>query len=220
MWPAIITLGKFQLTYFGIAMFLGLFVFSFTTWRRMRLDHEEEGILGWTTLTVIGVTLVGWFTYWLMYRKPGFLITGGVLAELYLLLRWSRRQKWDFWEWLDWVGWWMLCLGGVGFAAFGQKFWIYAAAYFLGLLIVSLIEKNYRKIRWYLSGKPGFAGIAAIMWICVVEIVMPMFGFDSLFLAGVSVRQWFAAWLLTAGAVVLYLRSGRKFSKILNKHGK
>lgn len=176
----------------------------------MRFDYDEENILAWTLLMVVSMAVGGSVVYWLVYRGFGFWAAAAIVIGVYVLGKWSHKHNWDFWEWLDYVGWWVLVMGTVAFLSWGPDTLWYGVGYLAGVVGVGILAKNYRKIRWYMSGKPGFTGLVALIWIAVVEIGVAFAGGDNKYLIGVSVRQWLAAWLLTASIVVLYLRGKSK----------
>lgn len=176
----------------------------------MRLDYDEEKIFSWTISTVAIMAITGLVGYWVVYRVIGFWVVIAILGGVYLLRKWSKKHDWDFWEWLDYVGGWMLMVGTVVFFSWGPEMWVYGVGYLVSLIVVKILARNYRKIRWYTSGKPGFSGLAAIICIAVVDILADFTGDRQLYFLGITARQWLAAWLLTGSTVVLYLRGKLK----------
>lgn len=207
MWPAL-ALGGFDISFFGIGLAVGLFLFSFFIWKQGRTDYPEDEILSLTIVLVI-LGLIG-FSLW------RWTSVGGLLLLLLLGLNlWARKNKWDFWEWLDMLGPLSLKWGILACLSWGLDMIVAAGALFIGVVLVALVKRFYRRFAWYKSGKVGFVGITSVIGWLVAWILIANWQTSNVYWGGLRLEQWIAIWAIIALATVLYLRGGRKTSQDL-----
>lgn len=136
-------------------MVIGFVWGSFLIWRKMREDYLETDILTLQLLLVaVGAVVAGGWRWWS--------VGGILLAVAATLAVWCKKKKWDFWEWLDIVTQASLILGLMTVLGVGQ--WISSLELFVGLWISALVNKYYRRWRWYRSGKRGLVGLIGLLW--------------------------------------------------------
>ena len=180
---------------------------SFVLWRRMRSDYEEEQVLGLTATMAVSAIGGAYLAGIAELAVGQTRIWGTVVMVVLVLWWWCKKNKWNFWEWLDEVGRWslvVLILGGLGW---GPKGWVYASLNLIGFLLVNLISKTYRRIKWYRSGKLGIVGLVAIGWWAVVEIAVAKYWRPDVYL---PTSPGFVLPIVTLMTIVvgIYIRSG------------
>jgi hypothetical protein len=192
--------------------FLAIGWISFVVWRKMRMDYEEEQILSLAMLMAVGMVGAGIAANLIVYGQLGLVRGVAMVMGIDILWWWCRRKSWDFWEWLDvWTGWGLFLLM-IWSLIWGPERFAYALGYGLAWIITLIAAANYRKFRWYKSGRVGFVGLFALMMWSGTEIVVAMVRRVGIYWGGLTPEQWFAVWILTASVVNLYLRSGRKMA--------
>lgn len=117
MFPVLFSIGPFRIYTFGFLLAIGLFLFFFFCWRRLRnLGLNEEKIIDLLLLQIfwgfvfarLFFIIKNWtdfafhFSSWiLLARYPGLsfwgAIVGGILALVWLV----RKNRWDFWRVAD-----------------------------------------------------------------------------------------------------------------------
>lgn len=203
-----------ELLFGGLGLTAGVFVANFWVWRRMREEYEGQVILGiWIKLVLAGA-IGGMGLHWLVYRSGGIWIWGVILGSGGALLWMARGGYLDFWEWVDAiVGGWMW--GGVLVSAGGER-WTEALGYTLGIVVSGYVRANFRKWRWYESGKSGVAGLIGLMWAAGVWIAVAKNPKPGLYWSGLELTQWVGVWAIVAIGVTVYLRGGRRTTKDLS----
>lgn len=146
-----------------LLLFLGIFSFSFVSWRSLREDYSSEKTFSCTVLFLLG-GLAGWtiFNRWL----PEFAFWGALGGSSIFGFGTIFRMNFRFFEVLDAlaVGFlWLtlfLCSAIIFRQGQGQNFTnlyipVIAA---VTLLTYQFFLKHYRRFSWYPSGKIGFIG--------------------------------------------------------------
>lgn len=204
MWPVLLDLGAVRLTVFGLSLAVAFTLGSFMLWRRLRGDYDAEQLLTlWLWLVVAGWVGSG---IWVWWNPAGRQIWGAVGAPLLVLAWWSKRYKWDFWELLDTWGPVSLAVAVLGAGGWGPASWRVALASAIGIVITSLMRRFYRRWRWYTSGRTGIAGIVALAWWGIINLVIANFDAWAVYSLG---------WTAVLALVVIYLRSGRQINRDL-----
>ena len=178
---------------------------SFELWQEMREEHEGEKIL---TLSLVLTTggLVGVFLG----------VWGTTLGILGAWLRWSVKNRFNFWEGLDIIG--RVGLGVGVIVSLGWLAWGMMAGLAIGSLLVSGLKKYYRRFKWYKSGRVGLVGLGAILWLGVVEVTVAKRAENGLYWGGLEVSQWIGIWVIIFCLITVYLRAGyRLWPKAIKK---
>src|SRR3990172_4489206 len=185
----------------------------FRIWRRLKLEYNEEDILGFM-LRISLIILAGGFGFGrAVFGKWEWVSGAGIAAGIFQLWRWTRSKDWDFWEWADELG--PMFFAGVALLSvlISANNLIWAFVLGIGWLFTFWVRDNYRKFSWYKSGKLGFVGLFCLMWWTTAQIAVAIWKPGEIYWAGLTVRQWIAVWFYSASAVTLYLRAGRKISE-------
>ncbi|OGC98986.1 hypothetical protein A2W16_00025 [Candidatus Amesbacteria bacterium RBG_16_48_31] len=195
----------------------GVVVWSgFSIWRQTRFEFDQEKVLS------LIVSLGWWFAAgsiagrYLISRDFGWWVWGGIILSGWTLRRWCRINQWDFWEWFDLVAGVYLGAGVLASLILGLGNWYYALVFASGWVIAGWTARNYRKIRWYKSGKPGMVGLVSLMWSAAGIIVVALLKPGNIYWVGLSPEQWISAWILVAAGGTIYLRSGRQTEGNIN----
>jgi hypothetical protein len=170
---------------------------SFIIWRAWRSEYKDEEIFAFTVFLAAGGSAGGLFGgEW-----------GLVIGIIVLLWKWCRDKKWDFWEWADYL------------AVLGMWFWFWGSlsrgpdlfkevvAAGSGVVILAMIKRTYRRLKWYKSGKMGLVFLGALMWFALAQIWVAFLTPIKVYYFGLTVSQWIAVWAVSAAAVVVYFRS-------------
>ncbi|MFZ3301335.1 MAG: hypothetical protein WA152_01320 [Microgenomates group bacterium] len=143
-----------------IANILGVTLFFFLLWKRLKDDYHYEKIFNLSFCILFGV-IIGYFVskqfpiYWFWIQITSIVITFGLCLI---------RQKMKFFESLDstvigllpWLSFTFLidAIDKSSLSSF-LIFWV-------GLIFIFLfffLDSQYRKFAWYKSGRVGFAGV-------------------------------------------------------------
>lgn len=180
----------------------------------MRIDCEEEAILG-GTLGLAGV--LGFITLLIKLVTKITIIEAGLYFAVGLGYWWwlSRRNKWDFWEWADVIIPSGLLFGMVINLSIGPGRSVSAGGYLIAWIISRIVSKNYRKLKWYLSGRIGLGGLSGILIWSLFQMVVDIWKGNGIYWVGLTINQWLSILLFTVSATAIYLRSGRKITKDL-----
>lgn len=233
MLPVQFGFGPIIFSTFGFFVVFSFVVASFLLWRTLREDYPEEEIITLvilaTLFALIGARifyLLDHFTdfgfnifKWLFFtRFPGFSLVGGGLVMTLFLYYYTAKKKWDFWLMADQIIWAALSaflLGSIGSLLTRQpSFWVLDKEnLFLGgqtllslvfLGVTFFLARNYRKIIWYQSGKPGFVACTTTALFFLIYLTLDFFVGDGLYweVGG-------ALTLVSLAIIFLYRRSGR-----------
>lgn len=179
--------------------FVGLFLFSFILWKRLREDYRSDDIFTFT----LSLVLSGLVSFWLSSEViPSlsfwFTLLGSGVTGFVLIRRYSFR----FFEVIDALVPAFFLLGLFLFKNY------LSLVFIISFMAYKFLEKRYRRFSWYPSGKIGFAGLASL------ALFFLLYGLLAILPVGVlSLNQDLPSSL--AGAVlvlvlvlVLFFRSG------------
>lgn len=117
MFPVLLSVGKVNISSFGVFLGLGFLFGTFIIWRLSRAwDLDEEKVLDLTILTLLS-GLIGARIYFVLgnwpifsgnllnilvfVRQPGFSFLGGLLGGVLGLKYFTKKFKVDFWQFAD-----------------------------------------------------------------------------------------------------------------------
>lgn len=185
-----------------VTSFLGVVVFLFLFWRRLKDDYASETIFK-TAFAVLAGIFVG-FLVSLRFSREGFfwMIVLGGLAGLGISI---RRIKIKFYESFE-----ALILSSIPWLAliFLSDSVIHSSLIsflaFLAMLIFIFIfyflDLHYKTFTWYRSGKIGFAGLATLTMFFICRFLLAIFKVNVIsFLKGRTEIE------ISAGAAVVCL---------------
>lgn len=179
---------------------------SFAMWRKQKQNYESTDILDLYTKLTFGV-LVIWFIAWLsgVSFRPQWVVMVGSLVGVY----WMNKKLWfDGYEWFDVLvgyglqSWAVLTLVWTGIDRWWEVVWAG-----VGWLISLIVLKNYRRIRWYKSGKPGLAGLVGVGWWLVGELLVAIFNPNQIYLGSLLPRQIMAGTGVVAVIIFIIIRA-------------
>ncbi len=211
MWPAIVHLGKFQITWWWLYVLTALVSSSFLIWRRLREDYPDEEIFTFNVFVlaagIAGALAAGWLErgYFGAFSGWGMFVTGTAA-----IWQWCKRKKWDFWDLSDYLAvlsMWLWLLGSLALGPERKLDMGFAAG---GIIILSGVKNNYRKFRWYKSGKVGLTGLIGVLYFCAAEISVAMLSPIKVYWGGLTAGQWISSWTAAFTLVGIYIRAGRK----------
>jgi hypothetical protein len=162
----------------GIIRVVGIILFVYLIWRNLRGSYEEDKVVTYSWLALLGFFIGGRITYglvnfgvwndsWLswfsIWNKPGMDYIGGFLAMIIISFIFSKINSWKFIPFCE-----DILSGFLWFLMFlmvdelvRTRFDLMIGAYLLFLILVTLFldfaKKKYRSFVWYKSGKKGFA---------------------------------------------------------------
>jgi len=210
MWPVLFNLGSVNITVFGLYLIVALLWPSFYIWRKLRSDATSNEIFEFTLYLFAMVLSGGVLAHFLDEGKLGISGWGSVVVGVFALLWWCRRKKWDFWEHFDWLSVLGILAWFWGGLAYGPGAATGIAGALVSLLVVGIVRSNYRRFRWYPSGRMGIVGLICLVCWSLYEISVAMVGNHKVYWGGLTAGQIVAAWVLAYVIVAIYLRGGGK----------
>lgn len=200
---------------------LGLFLFSFFLWRKLKEDYGSDRIFTFTLWLFIGIFSGVWLAKGDALLSSWLPVIGTTLVSLYFIRRYSFRP----FELLDALSasWFYLSLFLFSAASLkseeGKIFLAFASIAAVSLLLHRFFEKRYRRFSWYPSGKVGFVGLGsfAVYFFLrgLVEIFSPFVLFSN---SSEILSATLSLVLALSLATTLYLRSGNeRAEKFLQK---
>lgn len=192
---------------YNIALVLALLCAGFVFWKRGKEEHfAEDQLFDGFLLSVLGGLVIarcmyvilhfdtfGWtLVTWLnIFSHGGLSLSFGFIAAMFLLIRFSKKQNWEYFGILDmWVPGVVLAAGVVQFGIFLQ-FQLHPAILIAGVLLLAMsrylywLEYRYRTFAWYKSGqdvaKSGFITAVGLIFLGLIFLT------DSFFPLGKSV---------------------------------
>lgn len=176
---------------------------SFVFWKRLKEDYPNEEIFFLTILILISGYVGGSFLQ----------VQGAFLGGIFSLIFFSKFKKWNSWQAADAAIYPFILI----FLAFNLLKIILAFSWLtllmivlgIGVLISSLrVEKIYRSILWYKSGKVGFLACFSILVLFCPLLLLEFFLEKELY------WKLFTNLGISATALILlYYRSERKFAE-------
>ena len=214
MWPVLFHLGRTGITWWMIYLVLAFIWSSFIIWKRLREDYTDEEIFTFNLFLMAWITAGALAGGWAEWGRPGAVSGWGmIITGVSALWQWCNRKKWDFWEISDFLAilaLWMWLFGSLAWGP-GAKWGFVAAT--IGILLISLIKNNYKKFRWYKSGRVGLTGLSALLYFCAAQISIAMVIQPKVYWGGLTAGQWVSSWIAAFVLVAVYLRAGRKLKE-------
>ena len=170
-----------------ITNILGILIFLFIFWRKLKEDYASEIIFKSAFYTLIGIA-VGIFVSWKIYSQAflwmafvGSLIGVGVSSYMF---------KERFYECLEALV--IAALPWLSFVFLSDSVINSSPVSFFAFLVTLVMmfvyyffEQRYKGFAWYKSGKVGFAGLATLGIIFIIRSAIAVGRFDVIsFLAG------------------------------------
>jgi hypothetical protein len=165
----------------GIIRILGIILFIYLTWRNLKDSYEEDKIVTYSWVALLGFFIGGritfglvnfgiwndsWLSWFSIWNKPGMDYVGGFFALMLVNFIVSKINSWKFIPFcedgLSNSLWFLMFL--IADELIRTKFDLRVGIYLLFLILmmvfVNLVKKKYRSFVWYKSGKKGFTFLA------------------------------------------------------------
>ncbi len=161
----------------GIFRVLGIILFLYLLWRNLRENYDDQKIITFSWLALLGFLLFGRLFYGLIHwgiwnddlvdwvlvgSKPGMSYIGGYLGIILISWLFTRKEQWKFFNFMEDLVRPFLVMSGFFMLdeLFRSKFSL-ELVFFLVLIILMFplfifITNRYRSFVWYRSGKKGF----------------------------------------------------------------
>lgn len=202
---------------FALFASLGVFVFSFNLWRRLKEDYPVDEIFSFT----LGVLLAGLLTFFVATNLlPHYSFWVSLLAGAGSGIYFMRRFSFRFFEVVDALApsyLWLSLFLSLALLS-GEEMLLHLAGGAIslaGIFAYSLAAPRYRSFTWYPSGKLGFLGLSSLVVYFLLRAVVEITYTRvlSFRLNPVEVRlNLFVAILLF---LTLYFRSGNKRAEMI-----
>lgn len=160
--------------------FLGLILFLFLFWRRLKEDYSREIVFSSAFWLVLGLGL-GWvvahqyFPAWVFWFEAFGALLGFSLGVFKYSLRFFETFEATFLALLPWLTLSSLWLAPV------------VAGFCLALILIGLyLNRRYKSFTWYKSGRIGLVGLVTAGTFFVGRAALAIFNPRMLFLAGRS----------------------------------
>ena len=176
-----------------VTSLLGILVFLFLFWKRLRDDYAPEIIFKTAFFVLIGTSL-GYFSFW-------FAIVGGLIG-LGISVWINKVKFYEIFEALTiaaipWIGLLFLANSVV-------KSSLISFFGFLAMLVFAFIfyylDLHYKNFTWYKSGRIGFSGLATSCLFFIVRIILAISKINVISFLSLRIEI-----ILSAGAAIICL---------------
>ena len=161
----------------GIIKVLGMVLFVYLTWRNLRENYEEDKIVSYSWLALLGFLVGGrivyglvnfgvwndsWMSWFSIWSKPGIDYVGGFLALILTSTIYAKLNNWKVIPFFEdgLINDLVLLSFLIADEFVRTKFDLMIGTYLLFLILVvflvKFLKKKYRSFIWYKSGKKGF----------------------------------------------------------------
>jgi hypothetical protein len=161
----------------GIIRVLGIILFIYLVWRNLRVSYEENNIVTYSWVSLLGFFIGGrvvyglvnfgvwndsWLSWFSVWDKPGMDYVGGFFALMLVSFIFSKINSWKFIPFCEDILssflYLLTFLMADEFirARFDLRVGVYLLFLIFTIFFMKLIKKKYRSFVWYRSGKKGF----------------------------------------------------------------
>ncbi len=182
--------------------FLGILIFLFIFWKRLKEDYAAEIIFRSAFNVLVGI-LVAWlvsvrfFPEWFLWVEFLGAIVGLTVSFFKLRVRFYETLEALIISSLPWISL-MFLNNSVSGSSFGS--FIAFLVVLVMILVYYFIDSHYKEFLWYKSGKIGFSGLTTLALIFITRSVLALFGIHVL-----SFVSKFEALMSGAGAFLVFL---------------
>lgn len=219
----------------GILTVVAFFFASFIAWRILKEDYNEEDILSFVVWLLVFALIFGRLAYiagnfldfhfslpkWFLWTQyPGISLPGVFIGAIFFSWYWTKKKNWNFWIVVDGLTpAWLIFLFVTSLSSFltdlNQLFLVKFALLVTTFFAYFFLFQNFRKIRWYKSGKPGFIGCSSIIF-----YGLGLAALDFYYGTEVYLNTLLAFLIVLAAAYFLYNRSEREIKEDVGGIGK
>lgn len=168
-----------QLALIWLAVIVEWGVFSFWWWRKNKIEHDNDDLIGASIAMGLILLIVCGIAYHL-----GFLSIGIVIGILISSLVVRFRFGFNFWDVSQQISPVILLLA-LPFLGIKGDF-VRFGSYILVYLICIYVSRYYRQFLWYKSGKVGLTFIVLILVISISEVAVAIVWSQSIYFAGIA----------------------------------
>lgn len=209
----------------AIIRVLGIVVFLYLLWRNLRESYDDQRIIEFSWLALVGFLVFGRLGYglinwgiwnkdlidWLaIWNKPGMSYMSGYLGIMLVAWLYIKKQQWKFLNFLEDLIKPLLIMVILMMtdewirAKFSWQILIYMIMMVLIYLLGDWLAKRYRSFVWYKSGKKGFVLLSTnFLFFLVLAVVFGVFR-DSL------VNMILASVISLVSVIGLFILGGTK----------
>ena len=182
----------------GIIRIIGIVIFLYLLWRNLRESYDDQKIIGYSWLALVGFLffgrlgygLINWgiwnnnLTDWLaVWNEPGMSYMSGYLGLVLVTWLYARQQQWKFLNFMEDLVKPFLALISLMMidewarSKFSWQILIYILMIILVYMLSNWLSGKYRSFVWYKSGKKGFVLLATnFLFFLVLAFVFGVFG--------------------------------------------
>jgi hypothetical protein len=182
----------------GIMRIIGIIVFLYLLWRNLRESYDDQKIIGYSWLALLGFLafgrlgygLINWgiwnndLTDWIsVWQKPGMSYMSGYVGLVLITWLYSKQQQWKFLNFMEDLVKPFLALVGLMMidewtrSKFSWQVLIYILMLILIYILINWLAGRYRSFVWYKSGKKGFVLLSGnFLFFLVLAFVFGVFG--------------------------------------------
>lgn len=149
-----------------LSSLIGILVFLFIFWKKMREDHSSEIIFSSASFILLGILIGSFFGFW-------FILLGIVLGVVASYLK-NRIRVYEAVDalvisLLPWLSFYFLNDAAVSssFSSF-----IGFLAVLLMILVYCFFWVKYKSFRWFKSGRVGFTGLATLFIFFLIRLAL------------------------------------------------
>lgn len=187
---------------------MGILVFLFIFWKRLREDYSSEIIFKTAIFTLTGIGIGSaianiFFPTWFFWSSFFGAAVGLAISIRFLKLKFYETFEAFVVSILPWIG----------FIFLKNSVQTSSLISFLGFVVILIIifisyffDTHYKKISWYKSGRLGFAGLATAFLFFLVRIVLAIFKVPVISFVG-SFEWLLSLVFAVASLILLYERS-------------
>lgn len=205
----------------GIIRVLAILLFAYLTWRNLRGNYEENKVVSYSWVALLGFLIGGRITYglvnfgvwndsWLswfsVWEKPGIDYVGAFLSLMIVNFVFSRVNSWKFVPFCEdglvnaLILVIFLILDEFVRSRFDIKTGVYLLLLVLSLFFAFWIKKKYRSFVWYKSGKKGFVFLATGFLIFLILGFLNLYFKSNL---AYSITFWIISLISVGGLIIL-----------------
>lgn len=205
----------------GIIRVIGVLLFVYLMWRNLRENYEEDKIVTYSWIALLGFfvggrityglvnfgvwndSLVSWFAVW---DKPGINYIGAVLGLMLVNFLFAKANNWKIIPFCEdglvnslllLV---FLIVDEFVRSRFDLKAGVYVLFLILMIFVAGLAKKKYRSLVWYKSGKKGFAFLStSFLSFLLLGLLGLYFQISLVF----SILFWLASLISLVGLCIL-----------------
>lgn len=181
----------------GIFRVLGIVVFLYLLWRNLRENYDDQKLITFSWLALLGFLIFGRFFYglinwgvwnndlidWvLVTSKPGMSYIGGYLGLVLVVWLFSRKEQWKFLSFMeDLLRPFLAMMVFLMLDEFLRSKFDFILILYLALLILlfplfNFFARRYRSFVWYKSGKKGFVLLLLnFLFFLTVSLILILF---------------------------------------------